>query len=239
MSKQRTSRMGQEVEDSGDPPGSGGENWQSWVTLLLKMTQHPKFQTTSDGTLLLNFGQYGQEVEVAAISGDGRRILTVRDVGKGEVRDAVSGSKVGEIQPDSPLQGTTDTALPTGTFEVFIESAALNRDGSTALLGLNDGTAGTFRVGDGVRLARLHPPDEEPATQFGVIGAVAYSPDGSLQCWFEARGSSVRAGHSREHCCCIERQSAGLRWMRGQDSHRVGSPNRGDHFRGARAWSRS
>jgi WD40 repeat protein len=145
-----------------------------------RMTEHPKFQTASDGTLLLNFGQYGREVEVAAISGDGRRILTVHDVGKAEVWDAHSGSKLGEICPDSPLRGTWGAA-PTGeTFKVFIESASLNREGSIALLGLNDGTAGTFRVADGLRLATLHPPGVKPAAAWAVIRAVAYSPNGSL-----------------------------------------------------------
>src|SRR5262249_7850058 len=66
-----------------------------------------------------------------------------------------------------------------GDFRVFIEAAALNRDGSIVLLGLNDGTAGTFRVRDGARLATLHPPGEQPATQWSVIRAVAYSPDGA------------------------------------------------------------
>src|SRR5262249_12815996 len=48
--------------------------------------------------------------------------------------------------------------------------------------GLNDGTAGTFRVGDGVRLATLAVPDDRPkANWLGVgVGAVAYSADGSL-----------------------------------------------------------
>ena len=32
---------------------------------------------------------------------------------------------------------------------------------------------------DGARLATLHPPGEQPATQWGVIRAVAYSPDGA------------------------------------------------------------
>ena len=42
---------------------------------------HPKLKMGPDGSLLLNFGEYGEEVEVAAISGDGRRVLTVREVG--------------------------------------------------------------------------------------------------------------------------------------------------------------
>ena len=144
------------------------------------MDQHPKVRTASDGALLLNFGQYGEEVEVAAISGDGRRVLTVHAVGIADVWDTRSGEKVGEVRPESPLQGSQGTAPVQGEFQVFIESAALNRDGSIALLGLNDGTAGTFRVQDGVRLATLHPPNERPSSEFGVIRAVAYSPDGAF-----------------------------------------------------------
>lgn len=41
--------------------------------------------------------EYGEEVEVAAIAGDGRRFLTVRDVGTADVWDAASAEKVGEI----------------------------------------------------------------------------------------------------------------------------------------------
>jgi WD40 repeat protein len=143
------------------------------------MNQHPKIQKAADGTLLLNFGQYGRAVEVAAISGSGQRVLTVREVGLAEVWDALSGRPVGEIRPDSPLHGTTGTAPMAGAFHVFIESAALNHDGSAALLGLNDGTAGIFRVSDGVRLATFQRPDKQPATDWSVIRAVAFSPDGS------------------------------------------------------------
>lgn len=143
------------------------------------MDQHPKIQTAPDGSLLLNFGQYGQEVEVGAISGDGQRVLTVREVGVAEIWDALSGRRVAEIRPESPLQGRTGTAPLAHTFRVFIESAALNHDGSAALLGLNDGTAGIFRVSDAVRLAILHRPTEQPASDWSVIRAVAFSPDDS------------------------------------------------------------
>jgi WD40 repeat protein len=144
------------------------------------MDPHPKIQQGPDGSLLLNFGSYGREIEVAAISGDGRRVLTVREVGVAEIRDAASGAKVGELRPTSPLEGAEGMAPGAGGFRVFIESAALDREGSTALLGLNDGTAGVFRVADGVRLATLHPPEEPPSSRWGVIRAVAYSPDGEL-----------------------------------------------------------
>lgn len=83
--------------------------------------EHPKIQRTPDGALLLNFGRYGDEVEVAAISGDGRRVLTVHDVGTAEIWDASSGEKIGEIRPDSPLRGTRKTAPTTAELEVFIE----------------------------------------------------------------------------------------------------------------------
>ena len=94
------------------------------------MTDHPKFRQTEDGTLLLNFGEYGREVEVAAISGDGRRVLTVKEVGTAEVWELESGTRVGVLQPTSPLEGSRDAAPMGSTFQVFIEAAALNADGT-------------------------------------------------------------------------------------------------------------
>ena len=102
---------------------------------------------TPDGTLLLNLGQYGRAVEVAAIPRDGQRMLTVREVGVAKIWDPVTGRCVGKIRPDSPMQGTTGTAPMAGASQVFIESAALNHDGSAALRGrlgrmIRDSTTG-------------------------------------------------------------------------------------------------
>jgi WD40 repeat protein len=143
------------------------------------MRPHPKFQVVGD-TVCMNFGSYGSSVEVAAFSGDAERLLTVHEVGVAKIWDTVSGAEVAQISPSSPLTGKEGLTPFTGGFRVFIESAALNRDGSLALLGLNDGTAGVFRVADGQRLAVLHPPAEEPATRWSVLRAVAFSPDGVL-----------------------------------------------------------
>jgi WD40 repeat protein len=140
---------------------------------------HPKVKVGADGSLLLNFGEYGQEVEVAAVSADCSRVLTVRDVGRAEVWDTGSGQQVGELLPHSPLEGSTGTAPATiEAFRLFIESAALNDDGTLALLGLNDGTAGIFRVCDGVRLNVLSPPGEVVASAWGVVRAVSWSRGG-------------------------------------------------------------
>jgi WD40 repeat protein len=159
------------------------------------MDQHPKVELI-DGTLRLNFGEYGQEVEFAAISADGCRVLTVREVGLAEVWDTASGARIGTIRPDSPLQGSDDTAPVAGSFKVFIEAAALNRDGSIALLGLNDGTAGTFTVHDGRRLATLHRPSVPAASSWSVIRAVAFSPDGTLALvGFPGRSAGVWSEH--------------------------------------------
>jgi hypothetical protein len=136
---------------------------------------HPKICRDSQGNLLLNFGDYGQEVEVAAIAGNGRRILTVREVGIAQVWDVESGERLAEIRAESPLSGTKGTAPGAGDFQVFIESAALNRDGSYALLGLNDGTAVVYAVDGPTRLSVLHPPGEVPGTKWGVIRSVRYS----------------------------------------------------------------
>ena len=40
--------------------------------------KHPKQKHDGSGALLLNFGAYGQEVELAAFSSSGERVLTVR-----------------------------------------------------------------------------------------------------------------------------------------------------------------
>lgn len=137
------------------------------------MGEHPKIRIGDDGALLLGFGEHGHQVDVAALSGDGRRVLTVREVGVAEVWDARTGSPVGRIAPDSPLRGS-DAAPSSNPFAVFIESAALDRDGTHALLGLNDGTAAIFRVEGGARLAWLHPPDATPASEWQVVRAVAF-----------------------------------------------------------------
>src|SRR3954471_9567562 len=119
-----------------------------------------------------------RRVDIAAISGDGRRVLTVREVGIAEIRDSQAGELLGELRPRSPLEGS-DAWHHAGAFTTFIEAAALNRDGSRAVLGLNDGTAVTCSVPDGARIAILHPPGQ-PAWRWQVMRAVAFSPDSSL-----------------------------------------------------------
>lgn len=162
------------------------------------MRRHPKIEVTSDGAVRLGFGDYAeaeqQEFAVAALSGDGRRVLTVHAVGTAKIHDAVTGAKLAEIRPQSPLEGST--AGPTGApFTVFIESAALDHAGTVALLGLNDGTAGLFRVADGERLATLHPPGAPPATGWCVIRAVAFAADDSLALvGFPGRAVGVSSG---------------------------------------------
>lgn len=140
---------------------------------------HPKIQRDDHGNLWLNFGEYGQQIEVACFSFDGTRLLTVRDVGIAQVWDTISGQRIGEIRPDSPLAGSSHGPT-TRPFEVFIEAASLSPDGTRALLGLNDGTAGLFDVASGERLATLHDPDLPPAHGWELVRAVAYAPDGTL-----------------------------------------------------------
>lgn len=141
---------------------------------------HPKFRKDEKGNLLLNFGSYGMEVEVAAISGDGGRVLTVCEVGVAQVREVSGGTLVGELRPTSPLAGVRGASPVAEPFHVFIESAALNPDGSLALLGLNDGTAVVYGVDQATLLAVLWRPGTEPGATWGVIRAVRYSPDGHL-----------------------------------------------------------
>jgi WD40 repeat protein len=144
------------------------------------LPDHPKISFGADRTLLLNFGQYGQQVEVACFSGDGARVLTVKDVGVAQVRETASGQAVGEVRPTSPLEGNAEAAPNGGPFRVFIEAAAMNVRGDLALLGLNDGTAGVFAVDDGRRLSVLHRPEARPHERWEMIRAVDWSLDGSL-----------------------------------------------------------
>src|SRR4051794_2286547 len=140
------------------------------------LPQHPKVRQGNGGELWLGFGEYGREVEVAGFSGDGQRVLTVHEVGVPRVWEVASGELAGEIRPESPLAGSR-AAPVAAEFKVFVEAAALDATGAHALLGLNDGTAGVFRVADGQRLSTLHDPGAAPAAKWGVIRAVAYSPD--------------------------------------------------------------
>jgi WD40 repeat protein len=141
---------------------------------------HPKFKIDDAGNVWLNFGEYGGEVELACFSFCGTCLLTVKEVGVARIWDVESGKQVGEIRPNSPLVGRLGVGPTTSPFRVFIESAALDHRGEHALLGLNDGTAGVFRASDGARLSLFHAPDSEPGSAFGLIRAVAFSPDGLL-----------------------------------------------------------
>ncbi len=140
--------------------------------------QHPKMKVDEAGNLWLNFGEYGQEIELACFSKDGSRLLTVKEVGVARIFDTVSSELVGEISPICALTGSDKTPT-TGKFEVYIEAAALNTDGKLALLGLNDGTAGVFEVSTGKRLSTLFQKDAPPEC-WELIRAVNFSNDSSM-----------------------------------------------------------
>lgn len=137
---------------------------------------HPKIQQDEQDDPQLNVGYYGQRVAVACFTNDGSRVLTVRNVGIAQIWDTATGALVGELHPDSPFVSPGND--PNG-FKVFIESASLSLDGLYALLGLNDNTAGIYEISSARRLATLHLPEQKPATSWGRVRAVAYSPDGS------------------------------------------------------------
>lgn len=140
--------------------------------------QHPKMKVDEAGNLWLNFGQYGQEVELACFSKDGSRLLTVEEVGVAKIFDTESSELIGEIRPVSELTGS-DKSPTTREFEVYIEAAALDTDGKHALLGLNDGTAGVFEVATGKRLSTLFQK-EAPPEHWELIRAVNFSNDGTM-----------------------------------------------------------
>lgn len=182
---------------AGSPPSVGTPRLSTAVVSLEdgNVAVGYRVRVDADGNLWLGATEYGAEVEVAAISADGLRVLTVLEVGRARVFDA-AGELLCDIAPESPLVGSEWGG---GRFEVFIESAALSRDGEHALLGLNDGTAAVYRVRDGERLAVLHPPDEEPARRWGVIRAARYSPDGTLAIvGFPGRRVGVWSADGRE-----------------------------------------
>lgn len=140
--------------------------------------QHPMMKVDESGNLWLNFGEYGQEVELACFSKDGSRLLTVEKVGVAKVFDTETSELVGEIRPVSDLAGS-DKSPTTKAFEVYIEAVALDSKGQLALLGLNDGTAGVFEVSTGKRLSTLLQ-NETPPEHWELIRAVNFSNDGSL-----------------------------------------------------------
>lgn len=142
--------------------------------------QHPKMFGDDEGNLFLNFGEYGQQIELACFSADGTTLLVVKEVGVATVWDVASRVQVGAIHPTSPLVGRTDASSFGAQFRVYIESVALNPDGSLALLGLNDGTAGIFSTRDGNRLSTFDLPGSHPAEKWCVIRSVSFSSDGSL-----------------------------------------------------------
>lgn len=146
----------------------------------MSLPKHPKIHQNQAGDLYLNFGEYGQEIELACFSADGTKLLTVQEVGIAKIWDVRSKSLVTQIKPTSPLAGRHDKAPVLGGFKVFIESAALNYNGTLALLGLNDGTARLFTIDTGEQLSIFNMPGEEPSQNWSVIRAVNFSLDGSL-----------------------------------------------------------
>ncbi|MBI1272398.1 hypothetical protein GC174_18385 [bacterium] len=142
----------------------------------------PRIKVNEKGELCFPLGEFRQEIAVASFSKDGSRLLTVEEVDVAKIWDTTTREQIGEIRPTSPLSGKIESplpVLPTEYFKVFIESAALNTDGSLALLGLNDGTAGVFDVATGSRLSTLCR-GEAPPENWELIRAVNYSNDGSL-----------------------------------------------------------
>lgn len=174
--------------------------------------EHPKIRHDSLGNLFLNFGEYGQEIELAAFSSDGAKLLTVQQVGTALIWNVASGLLTGQIKPSSPLEGTEKTAPVTGGFKVFIESAALSSNGTCALLGLNDGTAGIFSVETGERLSTFYPPDEKPAQDWRVIRAVGFSQDDSL---------AVVGFYNRSVGIWSVRDGSLIRFLNGQHADRL------------------
>lgn len=145
----------------------------------MKIQDHPKIQQNENGDLFLNFGEYGQEVELACFSSDGTKLLTVKEVGLAEIWDLTSKSLVRQFRPTSPLEGSDKAPVSDG-FKVFIESVSLNPDGTLALLGLNDGTARLFSIDTGEELSIFFEPGTNPSENWSVIRSVKFSPDGTL-----------------------------------------------------------
>ena len=151
---------------------------------------HPKIKFGSDGTLRLGFGEYGREIEVAAISANGERVLTVFDVGVAEVFDIATKSKLNTITPESPLTGS-DAGPGSTPFQVFIEAADFTPDGKRVALGLNDGSCHIYDVDSGELVARIEEPigllpaeelrrraAEEEADRWELVRTIRFSPDG-------------------------------------------------------------
>lgn len=142
------------------------------------MKNHPRFRTNPSGEVYLECSW----IDVAAFSGDGRRLLTVDDVGTAHIWDVECRDLIQEICPKSPLEGTDAAPAPNaGPFRMFIESAALNVDGSLALLGLNCGSAGVFSTESGEQLSRIKEPRPDSVPKlFELVRAICFSPDDTL-----------------------------------------------------------
>ena len=123
------------------------------------------------------FRKHANEIDVAAISADGKIVLTVANWGEANVYDIHSGEEKCAISPLSPLHEKTEAPTGYGTFYTAIDSAALNDDGSLALLGLNDGSAVAYSTSSGECLATLRHKEE---IDFAVIRAVRFSHNGQL-----------------------------------------------------------
>ena len=166
--------------------------------------KHPKIFHDVQGNLLLNFGQYGHDVGLAAFSGDGTMLLTVQQVGTASIHDLSTGELICNIRPTSSLEGKKGLTIYTAEFRVFIEAAALNPDGTHALLGLNDGTAGIFSTASGERLstfplAQMTQPGETslavppPVWEGYALGQrLAFD----FQCPYTQRQADILAGHN-------------------------------------------
>lgn len=122
---------------------------------------------------------YDSQINLACFSGDGQRVLTVKEVGTAKIWEIDTRILVGEITPTSPMTGMTGVLGAGCQFELFIEAVALNQHGDIALLGLNDGTAGLFSVADGRRLFTF-AESERAISQITTIRAVIFSADETL-----------------------------------------------------------
>lgn len=124
-----------------------------------------------------------ENIAVAVFSSDGKRLLTVhsKQNNRACVWDLESETKLGDFEVVSSRHGSPLHARSKQKFETYIEAATLNRDGSRALAGLNDGSARLLNTVDGQTILNLTQPGTELRKEhFTQTRAVAFSNDESL-----------------------------------------------------------
>ena len=76
---------------------------------------------------MLNFREYGSSVDIVAVSGNGKGMLTVCAVDTTQIWGLDTNECIAELKPVSPLHGS-DLGPMTYGFQTYIEAVAMNEN---------------------------------------------------------------------------------------------------------------